>query len=134
MSVTILSSNGEGSPPSGACSESRGSSVSSSMREEYEDLLRYAVVMPVADFDAKRAFKQQLQVPATASTTGSGSASLSTRMRAGGGEAVERPRTPPIPQPIPSSSASARYKPLTSSIPPPPFSPLHPEGVWQYFL
>jgi hypothetical protein len=45
------------SSPSLPCSESRGSSVSSGMREEYEDLLRYAVVMPVG-FDAKmKAFK-----------------------------------------------------------------------------
>lgn len=40
------------SPPTVLCSESRGSSVSSDLREEYEDLLRYAVVMPVS-FDAK---------------------------------------------------------------------------------
>ena len=45
------------SSPPVLCSESRGSSVSSDMREEYEDLLRYAVVMPVS-FDAKlKAFK-----------------------------------------------------------------------------
>lgn len=37
--------------------ESRGSSVSSEMREEYEDLLRYAVVVPVA-YDAKMASKE----------------------------------------------------------------------------
>ena len=33
----------------GMRSESRGSSVSTGLREEYEDLLRYAVVTPVID-------------------------------------------------------------------------------------
>ena len=32
-----------------ALDESRGSSVSTELREEYEDLLRYAVVVPVLD-------------------------------------------------------------------------------------
>ncbi len=35
-------------------SESRGSSVSSALREEYEDLLRYAVITPVVDLSARR--------------------------------------------------------------------------------
>ncbi len=34
-------------------SESRGSSVSTALREEYEDLLRYAVVTPVVDLSNK---------------------------------------------------------------------------------
>ncbi len=60
MSTATESSDLVSSPPR-ACSESRGSSVSSEMREEYEDLLRYAVVMPVA-FDAKMAFREKSSV------------------------------------------------------------------------
>ncbi len=49
------SSNSSGmvaSSPEAGGEESRGSSVSTEMREEYEALLRYAVVTPV--FDAKK--------------------------------------------------------------------------------
>lgn len=42
----------EGASSPTICSESRGSSVSTEMREEYEDLLRYAVVMPTVGNDA----------------------------------------------------------------------------------
>ena len=42
--ISPLSSN-----PATLHEESWGSSVSSQLRDEYEDLLRYAVVMPMAD-------------------------------------------------------------------------------------
>ncbi len=43
-SVTPLSPN-----PASVTDESKGSSVSTVLREEYEDLLRYAVVTPLVD-------------------------------------------------------------------------------------
>ena len=45
MSTSSASSESISSPE--VRSESRGSSVSTGLREEYDDLLRYAVVMPV---------------------------------------------------------------------------------------
>ncbi len=39
-------------------SESRGSSVSSALREEYEDLLRYAVITPVVDLSGRKGTSQ----------------------------------------------------------------------------
>lgn len=47
--VTPLSPN-----PTALSDESRGSSVSTQLREEYENLLRYAVVTPVGDALAKQ--------------------------------------------------------------------------------
>lgn len=51
-------------------SESRGSSVSTELREEYEDLLRYAVVVPVSQVqDAKMASRGHASGGADLSTS-----------------------------------------------------------------
>ena len=56
-----------------APSGSRGSSVSTSLREEYEDLLRYAVVTPVLDgrvTGQRTATPMQQQKPGVVSAKG----------------------------------------------------------------
>ncbi|KAM8865202.1 centrosomal protein POC5 [Synchiropus picturatus] len=85
---------------------SRGSSVSSELQEEYEELLRYAVVTPKTD-----TFKgARLQAPGTAHLSGASQASLRTEHA--------KPHLPPDPatevdQPRPSTSvASSGASPL----------------------
>ena len=65
--------------------ESRGSSVSTEMREEYEDLLRYAVVMPTVGKDASNPALPTVPSPSKAAH------SNLTTARSG----------PPTPQPVP---------------------------------
>lgn len=72
-------------------SESRGSSVSSGMREEYEDLLRFAVVMP-AGFDAKK------------------------MMASGGGGAETTPQPEPVPVTQPSLRPEGTIQPLATPL------------------
>ena len=47
--MSTASEEGASASPPEEPSVSRGSSVSSSLRDEYEDLLRYAVVTPIVD-------------------------------------------------------------------------------------
>ena len=83
--------------------ESRGSSVSTEMREEYEDLLRYAVVVPVGK-DAKKASAREQRHASGATAVAAGVAGdPSVDFRAQPESARVR-----VPQPYPS--------------------PLHPEG------
>ena len=56
-------SSSETSSPK-AVSDSKGSSISTTMREEYEDLLRYAVVTPSHDGRVQK-FPRVREVPKT---------------------------------------------------------------------
>lgn len=99
------------SPPEVGTDGSRGSSISTPMREEYEDLLRYAVVMPVLNttLDASKL---------EASTAGGG----------GGGPRGESPAFRTQPEPVPVS--------MRPSVQPrAPLSPLNlPEGVGRHLI
>lgn len=53
MSISSSSEQRSASSPE-VVSESKGSSVSTGLREEYEDLLRYAVVTPVVNASTTR--------------------------------------------------------------------------------
>ena len=57
-SDSSTNSSGGVSSPEGS-RDSKGSSVSTGLREEYEDLLRYAVVTPNFDGKIKGVLKQQ---------------------------------------------------------------------------
>lgn len=53
------SSSAESASSPEVVSESRGSSVSTGLREEYEDLLRYAVVTPVLNASTSKVLTNQ---------------------------------------------------------------------------
>lgn len=90
--------------------ESRGSSVSTELREEYENLLRYAVVTPVSSADANKM-----------AGGGGGGATSSAAMVSG---AAMASTVPPhqLQEQMSGASRSTR-----GSQPPP--SPLNPEGT-----
>ena len=79
--------------------QSRGSSVSTEMREEYEDLLRYAVVVPLTQ-DAKMASRAREQASS-------------------GGTAAD----------LSSVRARGQPEPARLKVPKPHPSPLYPEGM-----
>ena len=99
-------------------SESRGSSVSTDMREEYEDLLRYAVVVPVAqDAMIKFCASDQQERSTTVASTGAPTVAELSSSRV---QPEPARLQPPRPHPTPIQPEGMANQRLSTSLDPDP--------------